>query len=645
MTTISFNYKFNSLDDSHPKSENIEGLNIALMNHQKTAIYHAELLEKNEGFRINCEPSSFYLGRCREEEIEPYRDVCFNFGILACKVGSGKSFVALGLILKKKILTFDRVASDERNPLCFSFKRVSTDKNTVSTNIILVPHNLFNQWKGYIQKNTNMKTIFIATKKDVEKIKEKMELYSKIMKVKFQYYDSDSSEEGKKEEQFTEEKRIEAENIFKELTENTLYLISCNSWNSFASLWKDNINKKISRIFIDEVHSLNLPNSTSINTNFIWFITSSINDLSNHRNNGFIRGVIEDFRCLSKRYQEYIVVKNKDDYVDSSLQLPMPIFRTIISKESLILNIFAGVISQEVKSMLLAEDIQGVVSHLGMETVSEGDIIKVLCSNLEKELENAKMLHQTKEKMHYASDSYKQEALAKSKDKINIIKDKIDNVRQRISDSNFDPILHVEIVNPVITPCCKNKFELESITSYCEFNAHRGDKNIFCPMCRSILDLSKLIYVGEKKKKPQKIISNEWIFEDHTKIENLEYILNEQIPKDKKILIFSEHEGNFETISAAFSKTGRTNLSPLKGSMAHITCLIEKYNSGEIPNLFLNAKYCGSGLNLEKTDYIIMMHKMSSQDNVKQIIGRGNRIGRTSALNVIFLYTNHESVI
>jgi len=119
MTTISFNYKFNSLDDSHPKSENIEGLNIALMNHQKTAIYHAELLEKNEGFRINCEKSSFYLGRCREEEIEPYRDVCFNFGILACKVGSGKSFVALGLILKKKILTFDRVASDERNPLCF----------------------------------------------------------------------------------------------------------------------------------------------------------------------------------------------------------------------------------------------------------------------------------------------------------------------------------------------------------------------------------------------------------------------------------------------------------------------------------------------------------------------------------------------
>jgi SNF2 family DNA or RNA helicase len=186
---------------------------------------------------------------------------------------------------------------------------------------------------------------------------------------------------------------------------------------------------------------------------------------------------------------------------------------------------------------------------------------------------------------------------------------------------------------------------LESITNYYDFQLKNTGRSagINCPLCRKPLDLKKLMYIGESKSaRPEgAAAATSWISEEHTKIENLEKLLCDEIAKEKRILIFSEHEGNFDCYSKAFAKSGRNNLSAVKGSISHIANLLGKFNSGEIPCLFLNAKYCGSGLNLEKTDIVIIMHKMS-QDNIKQVIGRAQRIGRQGQLEVYFLYAENE---
>lgn len=637
MESTLFEYKFNNLNDEHPKSDNVAGLNIQLMNHQKTAIYHAEILERNNGFTIYTdEPYTHEL--FRDDDICPNRHIFTNFGILACKVGSGKSFVSLAIIIKNPFLNFNRTVSDRKNDLCFSFKKVNTENYSVPTNIILVPHNLFNQWKGYITNNTSLDTIYISSNKEFIKIADKMREYESIMN------NLKASEENPEQKESSDYKsKLEKSKILlKEITLNKVYLISHKIWNQFAKCWYVNINKKISRIFIDEVHSLDLPNSHKIKANFIWFITSSLVDLSNHRNKGFILDSINSYYCTDKKIRDYVVIKNNDEYVDSSLRLPQPILNTIICRSSVILNIFQGIINQDVKNMLLAEDIQGVVNYLGLTQCSETDIINVLCENMEKELENAKINLKAKMIMNYHTEQSKQEAIDKINDKIASIEQKIENVRQRITENNMDPILHMDIENPVITFCCKNKFDLESITSYYDFNCKKYGK-VDCPLCREKLDMSKLVFFSNKKEELKESVKpTGFISEEHSKIENLEHLLKNKIPINKKILIFSEHEGNFTTISQSFNNSGRTNLSPVKGSIGHITSLIEKYNSGEIPNLFLNAKYCGSGLNMEKTDVIIIMHKMT-EDNIKQVIGRGNRIGRNGALEVYFLYSKNET--
>jgi SNF2 family DNA or RNA helicase len=81
--------------------------------------------------------------------------------------------------------------------------------------------------------------------------------------------------------------------------------------------------------------------------------------------------------------------------------------------------------------------------------------------------------------------------------------------------------------------------------------------------------------------------------------------------------------------------------SKLSGSTGRISNIIKKYDDGDIPVLLLNAKHFGSGLNLQMTTDIIIFHRMSS-DLEKQVIGRGQRLGRTSTLNVTYLCYDNE---
>ena len=155
-------YDLKNLDDTHPKESNVEGLKIQLMNHQKTALYHCLLIEKNEGILIN---ETYYFS---------------TFGILSCKVGSGKSFVVLAMIMKKPVINYRRIANGYGGGVIThsSFRKINTTSNTVSANIILIPHNLLSQWSGYISKHTNLRFCSIHSSKECSIFREKVKMYT-----------------------------------------------------------------------------------------------------------------------------------------------------------------------------------------------------------------------------------------------------------------------------------------------------------------------------------------------------------------------------------------------------------------------------------------------------------------------------------
>ena len=83
----------------------------------------------------------------------------------------------------------------------------------------------------------------------------------------------------------------------------------------------------------------------------------------------------------------------------------------------------------------------------------------------------------------------------------------------------------------------------------------------------------------------------------------------------------------------------------IRGSSATINKQLEKYKSsnGETNVLLVNSKFFGSGMNLENTTDIIIMHKMQS-DIEMQAIGRAQRFGRVGELRVWKLYYQNESL-
>lgn len=113
--------------------------------------------------------------------------------------------------------------------------------------------------------------------------------------------------------------------------------------------------------------------------------------------------------------------------------------------------------------------------------------------------------------------------------------------------------------------------------------------------------------------------------------------------ENKRFLIFSSYENSFEEISDSLTKND-INFSMLKGSTGRIKNIIEDYKNNKTSILLLNAKYFGSGLNLQMTSDIIMYHRMDKELE-KQIIGRGQRLGRKGTLRIHYLCHENEMVI
>ena len=87
--------------------------------------------------------------------------------------------------------------------------------------------------------------------------------------------------------------------------------------------------------------------------------------------------------------------------------------------------------------------------------------------------------------------------------------------------------------------------------------------------------------------------------------------------------------------------------STIYGNTASINKTIQKFKSADeskIDVLFLNSRFCGSGLNMENATDVIIYHSMS-EELEKQVIGRAQRPGRKSRLNIWKLcYENEVNV-
>jgi len=534
-----------------------------------------------------------------------------EMGILSNKVGSGKSFCILGLILSRKFLSQQPFVKHKYGSSIVVMDRRS-NTNIHQGNLIISPHHILKPvWEKYIKDHTTL-TYIILNKSTFP----------------------------------TDWNSILSYDIV--LCTNKLHNKLCTEC---PFTW--------SRVIYDEADSISIPACVYPKYRFVWFISSSLKNLifpsgyyafspqftpeRTHINvtniteglshNGFIKDTFkafEGYNVLSEVLSK-IILKQSDEYVDNVLKIPdwTEIYHKCISP--FYVDVLNGFIGIDVLSMLNANNYIGALERLGCTVDTKENIISIVCKNLTYKLENLEI------KMHYLQslnvrDNEKESHLnkiRKNKEKMHDISNRISDIQKKINDIDLNvstekcPVCFESISKTsCMLNCCMHVFCMECISKMLIHN------NTTCPICRKEFNKNDMFHIGTKPINTDKQTKEECL---------LKLIQNNP---DNKYLIFSSYDQSFTRISALLNQSNIMN-SKIVGNQNTINQTLNRYLNSNNNVLLLNASHFGCGLNLTNTTDLIFYHKMTHEIKI-QVIGRAQRLGRTKSLRVHYLFHDNE---
>jgi SNF2 family DNA or RNA helicase len=588
------------LDEHSTCATQPDKVEVQLKQHQLTLLQHCINIE-NQAISIT--------GRNNKKG-----QIRTRIGIIGDKVGSGKSYVMLGLIASESLNTF----TSHPMSSSFAFDNIQIEYEDVSrynnTSVIVIPHNLIKQWTGYISSIIpSIKCCFITTTKQVVALHDK------------------------------------------QIEDYGIILVSSTFYNSFVQICKEK-NSFFKRVFYDEVDSIPIRSCERIGARFTWFVTASFKNLmyprghgmwdqTQHRfvhvaegikSTGYIRTM---FTHVIPTLTSLIVAKNSDRFVDAAMQLPPIQNYVTMCRTPRTITILDGIVDRNIMSALNANDIEGAIQYINpANRSSEDHIISILLDKYNRTLQNAKvMLRLVNDELEYDTEALRTSEIIKVQKSIDEYQHKISNIIERIKGTDSCCICYDNITNKSVVDCCQNAFCFKCLTTWL-------DTRQSCPSCRNKIGTQNVYVVSKQLETTQQdelVESNSTqpsvIGSHNDKYENLEVLLRTR--PTSKFLIFSCYDSTFEKTETLLQSLN-IRYSMLKGSHDVIAAVVDRYKNGSLNVLLVNPKNYGSGLNLENTTDIVVLHKFDSEIE-QQVIGRAQRMGRTCSLNAwYFLYQN-----
>lgn len=598
-----FNIDITELDDNNTKAPQLQK-SVILRPHQLTLLQRCIEYE-NECIKLK----DFNLINSYSKEEDKFNT---HVGIIGDRVGSGKSYIILALIATNNIINKDItiIKSTGLNNVNFYF---TDTKKVIKTNLLVIPHNLCNQWENYIK---NFKLIekykLIYTNKALSLLKNEI--------------DNDN------------------------FTPDDLVIVSSTYYNKVALLYNEK-KLKLQRVIFDETDNINIPNCINIYANFIWFVSASYGNLIFPRgfikydrtihqyiyyangihNNGFIKDIFTDlYTKLPIELTKTLIIKNKEAYVNLSLNLPEFNKYKIRCKTPATINILNGLVDKNIIISLNAGDIKTALLYVKPSNKGdEENIIKLIIDKYSKQIHNLQLRLTMIDNMHYDDERDRISETESLNNNITKLNNTINLIKERIAENDTCPICLDEISNKTITNCCQQSFCFKCI--HLSLNV-----KLVCPYCKHSLLTTDLFVVNPSTQIAD--VNFDELNELFDKLTNLEILLKKK--KDGKILIFSNAENSFHNISRILYKNN-IKFDCIKGNTNQINSIINKYKTGDLNVLLINTTNYGTGMNLENTTDIIMFHQFNTQIE-EQIIGRAQRLGRKEPLNVYYLLYDNE---
>ena len=679
VTIISEEYKYNEYNYNF--NEDVD-----LRPYQKATIH--KMMERERVYKVNTTirrgnyyRNNNYNVRNKKITLET------NIGVLSNKVGSGKTFITLGLIGAKTDMAdyynnnyhFDVLYNNSKipkeicsliNEYCKGYEEeytfITYKKEDVveemNTNLIIVPHNLLNQWKEEINQRTKLRSKIICKSKDINDID------------------------------------------FKEMDDTDIVLCSSTQLKNLIAKVDTETHKTLwDRIFIDEVDTMNIPNFPKLKSKFLWLISTTYERILKPKNSGFIKGLFHT-QHYNYDYNEIIETNNKTI---------LPSLTLMCDQEYINKYMFLETYEKRYKllettnEMKLLYSIGNVIYNRAIGSNDIETIKKYIANNIRTQsiYNISGGNYNLYNFLGYGAidnieSTYRNFIILELLNKLAICNERLlEFSYNRADKNNIRPLYKsLKIVNNIMNyylnnnkcilcdrvnrtnkihhkNCSIDRFHNQVIRSI-DFNTLLER---FEFRTRQIMNIGNLIEIGEintsqyyfnifqsfnynqersdKYNKYIKKIKNEIderyptlainqddkISRGKSKCEILMESLAEDITNGEKCLIFSDNMNFFKELSDTLTTNGVV-FKVLKGNNYVIRNILKKYKNGEINVLLMNMKYCGSGLNLQMTTKIYIMNYLDESTET-QVIGRANRFGRDGDLDVNYIFYDCEQKI
>ena len=395
----------------------------------------------------------------------------------------------------------------------------------------------------------------------------------------------------------------------------------------------DASNVQVNRIIIDEIDSIEflckgyLSKKTA---KTLWLVSASFD-----RYKHFLLTTFDD-RITDL---EGISCQSSADFVATGFPLPPYNQKDILCASSYLDNILYGVLTSSEMQAANAFDYSKIEKkHITMVATNEKEALEFLMKDLmaiidceERQIEHYDELLKDRvdEVIKTARDTSRKN-LEKSRHRLKIISD-------RLNESNMCLICYDEFDNTpkVVTFCCQNSF-CQSCIRMWYVNANK------CPYCRAVNTYGDHVLIHANNNAttiptwPRPAPS-----QNMNKLDTLENLLLTEV--GSKVIIFSDYSNIFAEISKKLKTLNIEYIELDGGSIGAIDQEIHSYKQGDARVLMCNSRSFGCGMNLENTTDIIFIHK-TEESMYKQVIGRAQRAGRTSPLNVYRLLHSNEQI-
>lgn len=579
------NMSYGNLDENSSRIIQPNDLSVELMQHQKTAVYAMKDLEYKGYVDVKFR---YYDNDEKDLRLET------SIGILGDKVGSGKTLIITSLILESPI--------PRDRPVYFASDRYTTireiscqEVDKLNINVVMVPKGIQHQWEAVFKDMVKPGRLNFANHYDVST----REIF-------------DAVDQKIKEQQSV--------------------TILCNDL-TFPDVVKQYGGKKWNRFIMDEADTIQFGSLDKIRASFVWLVTGTTNGIP-YSKKKYIKDV---FGKNITWLPDFLTVKNKTEYIDTSIDLPKPNRITIKCHTPSEIRLLADHIPKNVMNMINAGNSDDAIRTLNCHVDTSDNIFKVISRNYEMAIKNKKIELEAEKKKKYSSPDKThehQKRLKQIESVVTRLETKLESMKKALYDANDEmcPVCMGEFEKPTLVDCCAHK--------YC-FNCLAltlAKTNNKCPVCQSNLTKNRMHVVSTEEMETQK---NEDTKEDHKreKIEELYDIIKRN--KDGRFLVFADYDETFAKIEMVF-KQHKIKYGILKGGGSKIKGTLDDFHKGKINVIMLNAKNFGAGMNLQCASDIVMYHRFSKEME-EQIIGRGQRLGREGTLNVYYLIHDNES--